>query len=260
MSCIIEADLVPVLVYHVIRVGRNPWERRYFIAPSRFENHVRALRAADYYLYSLTDFRAWATDQGELRANAVLLTFDDGYAGVSEHAYPLLRNKAIPLAAFVISSAIGATDAWMRNADPEHTAYPPVSRGQLEELARAGAGLGSHSRRHADLATLGADTLRDEVCGSHAELEGVLGQKIDCCAYPYGRLNDAVRATAAEAGYACAFSTRSGFNRTREDPLLILRIHVYGTDTAGALLRELRLGANDGARRAFARGGLAVWR
>jgi hypothetical protein len=70
----------------------------------------------------------------------------------------------------------------------------------------------------------------------------------------------------AEAGYVCAFSTRSGFSRIGDDPLLMRRIDVYGTDTPGALLRKLQFGTNDGslvstgryyAKRALGRLGLA---
>jgi len=263
---IVEANYVLVLMYHEIRVGRNPWEQRYFVAPARFSDHVRALRTAGYHLCSLTDFCVWATGRGELPANSVLLTFDDGYSGVFEHAYPILHNAGIPFAVFVVSSAIGATDAWMRSINGDHPAYPLMSRGQVAEVANAGVGIGSHSRHHADLPTLDAEALRDEVYGSRAELEDLLGQKVDSFAYPYGRLNDSVRATVGDAGYACGFSTRSGFNRPGSDPLLIRRIDVYGTDTARSLLRKMRFGTNDGslqstvryyARRALSRRKLA---
>lgn len=238
---------VPVLMYHEVRVARNSWERRYFVSPSRFSEHVHALRATGYHACSLADFRAWVTGQRRLPSKAVLLTFDDGYAGVFEHAYPLLRSEGIPFAVFVVTSALGATDAWMRGANPGRANYPLISRSQLAELANAGVGIGSHSRHHANLAMLDAKSLRDEVHGSRAELEDLLGQNVDCFAYPYGQLNDTVRATIADAGYACAFSSRSGFNRPGQDPLLIRRIDVYGTDSAGALLRKISFGTNDGS-------------
>ena len=78
---------------------------------------------------------------------------------------------------------------------------------------------------------------------------------------PYGRLHDTVRATSAEAGYACAFSTRSGLNRGEEDPLRICRVDVNVTDAAGALRRKMRLMTDNGsllsAGRCYARRVLA---
>lgn len=40
---------------------------------------------------------------------SALVTFDDGYAGVYHHAWPLLRRKGIPAAAFVVTDMIGRT-------------------------------------------------------------------------------------------------------------------------------------------------------
>jgi peptidoglycan/xylan/chitin deacetylase (PgdA/CDA1 family) len=149
----------------------------------------------------------------------------------------------------------------MKDERPHH-ARPLISRTDLMELCRAGVGLGSHSRRHPDLVTLDEASLREELHGSRAELEDMLGQKVDCFAYPYGHVNESIRRCVAEAGYTCAFSTRSGFSRADDDHLLVRRIDVYGTDTPGSLLRKVRFGTNDGslitagryyARRAAAR-------
>jgi peptidoglycan/xylan/chitin deacetylase (PgdA/CDA1 family) len=241
---------VLVLMYHEVRRVPKSEERPYIISPASFTAHIRALRAAGYLPCSLGDFSAWATGRGKLSSNAVLLTFDDGYRGVFEHAYPLLHSEALPFAVFIVSSALGATDSWLRDIQRKHPGYPLMSGAHLIELARAGVGIGSHSRTHANLAMLDSETLREEVYGSRAELEDLLGQRIDCFAYPYGRLNDRVRDTVSEAGYACAFSTRSGSNHPGSDPLLVRRIDVYGTDTANALLRKLRFRTNDGSMRA----------
>lgn len=236
-----------VLMYHDVRICRNLWEQRYCVTPSRFQSHLQALRDAGYRPCSLSDFSAWIAGRGKLQPDSILITFDDGYAGVYEHAYPLLQERSIPFAVFVVTSAVGEHDSWMRESNPDGASYPLLSRPQLQEFTRAGVGVGSHSRRHLDLASLADAALRDEVYGSRAELEDMLGQKVDGFAYPFGRLNDAVRTCVAEAGYACAFSTRSGFNRPGDDPLLVRRIDVYGTDTVSTLLRKLRFGTNDGS-------------
>lgn len=234
-------------MYHQVSVPERGPEQRYFVAPTRFKEHLRAMLSAGYRPCSLAAFLAWSTNEASLPANSLLLTFDDGYRGVYEHAYPLLAAEAVPFAVFVVTSAVGLTDNWLRGTNSAATKHRLMSRAELTELARAGIGIGSHSRHHADLQRLDADDLEEEIAGSRAELEDMLGQKVNSFAYPYGRLNDAVRASVVKAGYACAFSTRSGFNQPGEDPFTVRRIDVYGTDSASALLRKLRFGTNDGS-------------
>jgi hypothetical protein len=60
-------------------------------------------------------------------------------------------------------------------------------------------------------------------------------------------MSDAVIEAVASAGYRAAFSMRSGFNRREMEPWDIRRLDVFGTDTAGGLLRKVRLGTNDGS-------------
>jgi hypothetical protein len=83
--------------------------------------------------------------------------------------------------------------------------------------------------------------------GSRADLESLLGREVNAFAYPYGKWSDVVRSAVAGAGYCCAFSTRSGFSHLGDDPMLVRRIDVEGTDTARSLLRKVRFGTNDGS-------------
>ena len=238
---------VPVLMYHQVELGGALTNPPYVIALERFTQHMRALRGAGYRFCSLPDFRAWLDEDSPLPANAVLLTFDDGYAGVFRHAFPLLAREAIPFAVFVVTSAVGGDDRWLAPTGPESRHYAVMARSDLVQLARAGVAIGSHSRRHPDLCMLRPEELHDEIRGSRGELEDMLGLEVSSFAYPYGRLNDSVRDRVAEAGYACAFTTRCGFNSRTQDRLRIRRIDVYGTDTPKMLLRKVRYGTNDGS-------------
>jgi peptidoglycan/xylan/chitin deacetylase (PgdA/CDA1 family) len=234
-------------MYHQVEISgasRNP---PYVIAPDRFRQHIRALRGAGYKLCPLTDFCAWLNHRADLPGNAALLTFDDGYAGVFQHAFPFLAAEAIPFAVFVVSSEVGSEDRWLGWKRSESGRYPLMARRDLAQLARAGVGIGSHSRHHPDLCVLKPQELDDEISGSRRELEDMLGLEINCFAYPYGRLNDSIRGRVADAGYTCAFTTQCGFNSRAQDPLTIRRIDVYGTDTPRMLLRKIRYGTNDGS-------------
>ncbi len=55
----------------------------------------------------------------------------------------------------------------------------------------------------------------------------------------------AVRELVAGAGYRAACSTRSGFNRAGEDPFLLRRIDVFGTDQLWQFRQKLNFGTNE---------------
>jgi peptidoglycan/xylan/chitin deacetylase (PgdA/CDA1 family) len=86
-----------VLAYHDIRdVGR-------------FAIHLDHLRRAASPVTVAEVVRA-AEGRGGLPRRAVLVTFDDGHRDVLEVAMPMLRERGIPAAAFVVAGLIG-TDA-----------------------------------------------------------------------------------------------------------------------------------------------------
>ena len=245
------AQRIPALMYHRVGEAHNAWEARYCIPPHRFAAHMRALGDAGMQAVHLEDFIAWLEGQRNLPRGAFLITFDDGFLGVLEHAAPVLERLGWPATMFLVSQLIGKTDEWCRN-DPRNTTgatYPLMNQAQLQELRGAGFTLQSHTRSHPDLTTLSDESLAEELAQSRQELQQLLDQPIDYLAYPYGRHDERVMEAARQAGYHAAFSTRSGFNRRDVNPFQIRRIDVYGTDTPAMLLRKVRLGCNDGSLR-----------
>ena len=87
----------------------------------------------------------------------------------------------------------------------------------------------------------------EELVGARRDLENLLGRPVPYLAYPYGRYDENVVDVVKACGYTAAFSVQPGFNRRDVDPYRIRRLDVYGTDTAGALMRKISLGSNDGS-------------
>jgi peptidoglycan/xylan/chitin deacetylase (PgdA/CDA1 family) len=86
-----------ILAYHDIRDA------------DRFALHLDHLRIAASPVTLAEVVRA-VEGQGGLPRRAVLVTFDDGHRDVLEVAMPMLRERGIPAAAYVVASLIG-TDA-----------------------------------------------------------------------------------------------------------------------------------------------------
>ena len=62
-----------------------------------------------YRFISLDELGARLEGGEPFEKPAVAITFDDGYAGVYHHAFPLLRRKGIPAGLFVVTDLIGTT-------------------------------------------------------------------------------------------------------------------------------------------------------
>ncbi len=242
-----SAERVPVLMYHLISAIPARDEDRYCVAAARFEQHMEALHRAGYSACSMEAFQAWLGGTRALPVRTFLLTFDDGFLGVYEHAFPVLQARRWPFTVFLVSQLIGEADDWRLRDRRTTRAQRLLGMEQIREMQRAGVHFGSHSRSHADLPRLGAAALRDELAGSRAELEDALGCEVRELAYPYGRSDDHVITAARAAGYVTAFTTEPGFNRPAQDSHRVRRLDVYGADTAGMLLRKVELGSNEGS-------------
>ena len=68
---------------------------------------------------------------------ALLLTFDDGYAGLAQHAYPVLAEVGFTATTFLVTDYVGRTNTW----DARYTALIPNAqnaelKARLERLDR----------------------------------------------------------------------------------------------------------------------------
>ncbi len=96
-------DLLRVLTYH--RVGEAAQDPTLYsglvsATPAVFEGQMRYL-AAQYTVLSLPEVLECRRSGRELPPGAVLITFDDGYADMAEHAWPILRRRGLPAVLFV---------------------------------------------------------------------------------------------------------------------------------------------------------------
>lgn len=145
-----------------------------------------------------------AAVQGTPLRRSVVLTFDDGCRCFRDHALPELQARGMTATLFVVSRELGGTNRW-DHAAGERTEELLVS-GDLRRLATAGIEIGSHGRHHRDLTACTEEELRDELQGSRADLEAMLDVPVRTFCYPYGHVDDRVRAAARAAGYLAAVS------------------------------------------------------
>lgn len=242
-----QAVRVPVLMYHRVGEARNDWEARYAISADNFAAHMHALARKGYKAVGVDPFVDWLEGGPALPAGAMLVTFDDGFRSVCEHAQPVLESLGWPFTVFLVSDLIGNQDVWTRTSNPSGQIYPLLDEAEIADMQKRGISFHSHTRSHPSLPKLDDGELADQLIGSRRALSKLLDHDVPYIAYPFGHLDERVEAATRTAGYRAAFSTQPGFNRRDVNRFRIRRIDVFGTDTPMMLLRKIKLGCNDGS-------------
>lgn len=193
-----------LLYHHIAPSGHLPRDAeraqaegwRFTHSPAAFEWQLRELARRGHRFLSLPDLLTELGQPGGERPNSVAVTFDDGWIDNFEFALPILKNLGVSATFFV-------TTAHLRLPRPDGSR---MAAGQLRDLAAQGFTVGSHTRNHPDLTSLSVAQAREELAGSKADLEQVLGAPIDLLAYPGGGFNARVVELARETGYRAACS------------------------------------------------------
>ena len=101
-----RSGVLAVLTYHrVDEPGRTPHLYPGLISatPEEFEEQMRFL-ARNHRLLSLSELLAVRRGEAPPPPRSVMVTFDDAYRDVAEHAWPIMRGHGIPLTLFVPSA------------------------------------------------------------------------------------------------------------------------------------------------------------
>jgi peptidoglycan/xylan/chitin deacetylase (PgdA/CDA1 family) len=250
-----------ILCYHAVEPG---WSSPLAVDPAAFEAHCAWL-ARHRTVVPLDEAVTRLDSAGRLPSGVAALTFDDGFAGLLEHALPVLSRYGLPATVFLVAqtlTAAGQRVDWV-DTPPSH-ALETLTLEQVQAMQAAGVTFASHSWSHTDLTRLGfRDCVRD-LRDSRELLESLLGHPVRHLAYPRGRHNATVRAAAREAGYTHAFALPEGPEQV--DAYAVPRVGIYHGNGLGRLRMKaarpyLRLRTGHGYRLARrARHGLRTLR
>jgi peptidoglycan/xylan/chitin deacetylase (PgdA/CDA1 family) len=143
-------------------------------------------------------------------ANAVALTFDDGFVNFGDVAAPLLAEHGLPSTLFVVADAVGKTNRWPGGSDRGVPELPLLNWDSLGRLEGQGVDIGAHTRTHANLARVPSGQLRDEIIGCDERIHAEIGQTPSVFAYPYGGVTDAaVGIVASRYTWGCTTDMRT---------------------------------------------------
>ena len=211
-----------ILTYHRIGPPRQGEFEKLTVPAPRFVRQVRLLRRLGCGFCGPDIVPAFVAGKTAPPRRPVILTFDDGFAELYDHVFPVLAERGIP--AVVYATSDRETAEWV---DWEGRAAPPLlARSQLNEMAASGVTIGSHSRTHRRLTKCSPAELRDEVEGSKKSLEDALGREVRHFCYPFGAYNETVVEAVRSAGYVTACTTKKGAAEVGADALRLPRLTV----------------------------------
>ena len=216
---------VPILMYHVVAVA--PPDAPYpnlFVSPERFRKQVSYLARHGYRGVTLDEVWAHWRHCEPLPRKPVVVSFDDGFGSWRRVAFPVLERRG-----------------WLgtMNLALSHLNGIDVRRRWVRKLIRAGWELDSHTLTHADLTTLGSDSLRNEVAGSRRRLQRIFHVPVHFFCYPSGRYNERVIAAVKAAGYLGATTTIEGL-ATPDGRYTLRRVRVNGDDSPAEVYEHVR--------------------
>jgi peptidoglycan/xylan/chitin deacetylase (PgdA/CDA1 family) len=238
----------PVLCYH--RVG-GPLELGVTrVGRSTFARHMKALARAGWRTLTLNEFASNVQRGVVASPNTLLLSFDDGYASLAEHVYPVLADMGFTATTFLITDYVGRLNTW----DVRYT-WDRLAHLDWDTIGRwqeRGFDFASHSATHARLTWVSDVEAAAELERSRQTLRHRLGpQATRAVAYPFGARDERIERLARAAGYELGF----GGVQSNGSPLALARLPVYVWDvgsipvglqggTSGAMGRFVAHAAN----------------
>ncbi|MFL5300377.1 MAG: poly-beta-1,6-N-acetyl-D-glucosamine N-deacetylase PgaB, partial [Anaeromyxobacteraceae bacterium] len=238
-----------VLSYHEVADADEARVKRYSVTPTEFVRQMDWLRNHGYRFVSVDDVLASRGGKRALPQKAVLVTFDDGYQSVHDHAWPILK-------AFQIPAVVNVVGAWLEEkakVDLDGGELPRsalMSWKALREMSESGlVEIGSHSfdlhrgiqgnpqgnmepasttrrydpatRRYEDEAAYRA-RVRADLERNSALIRRHIGKSPRVIAWPYGRYNETTRGISERLGMSIGLTLDDGANG-RDTPLWGLR-------------------------------------
>jgi peptidoglycan/xylan/chitin deacetylase (PgdA/CDA1 family) len=219
----------PVLCYHriggplelgVTRVGRSVFARQ-----------MTALARAGWRTLTLSQYAQRVMVGAQHAAplpqadHDVVLSFDDGYATLAEHAYPILADLGFTATTFLITDYVGKTNTWDARYTwnrLRHLGWP-----QIEQWRARGFDFASHGATHRRLTWLDDATIESELRRSRETLTARLGADAgQAIAYPFGAVDARVVRHTRSAGFDLGFAGVKGSG----DALQLSRVPVYFWD------------------------------
>jgi len=223
---------VPILMYHVIAAppAGAPFPGLY-VEPAEFAEQMQALASAGWHAVTLDQVEEyWRRGVPLGTRKPIVISFDNGYNSQYTQALPVLHRLG-----------------WVGDENIQLTGLPPsqggLGAGQIRGLLAAGWELDTQGISHADLITLDAEQLHQQVAVARQTLQRRYHVPVNWFCYPSGHYDTTVVAAVKVAGFTGSTTVVPGWAHPRDDAYRLHRLRVLGGTTGRGLLDLV-----DGAR------------
>jgi len=209
-----------VLCYHKVERRQELGVTR--ISPRRFAKQIERLARAGWKTLGLSEVIACAIGQRIAAPNELAITFDDGYRGLREHAFPVLEGHAFRATCFVVTDFAGKLNRW----DVAYGGRRFAHLAWRDMVAWQGRGMefASHTATHRRLTRVSDLEVFVELDRSRRSIASALDVESRAVSYPFGAAGPREERLAREAGYAAGFGIARGWSRS---VMSIARTPVY---------------------------------
>ncbi len=215
-------------MYHVINPppAGAPFPGLY-VSANEFSAQMQALAHAGYHAVTMDQMLAsWRHGTPLPSDKPVVVSFDNGYQSQYVNALPVLRSLG-----------------WVGVENLQLSGLPPsqggLSQSQVRGLVSAGWELDTQGISHADLITLNATQLHEQVAVARTVIQHRYGVPVDWFCYPSGHYNATVVAAVKNAGYVGSTTVIPGWAGPTSDTYRLPRLRVLSGTGPQALLDQI---------------------
>lgn len=221
-----DGSRVSVLGYHDFTTGTKLTSM--LTTKVKFRSQMETLKKTGVPFITLEQFLKWRRGEGQIPAQAYLITIDDGWKSVYTTAYPILKEMEIPFTIYLYKNYVGS-----------HCGGKAMSYDMINEMLESGyCTIGSHSVSHPypskvkkhkkNGAELFNKFIKFEFGDSKSFLEERFGRPVTTYAYPGGFYEPEMYPIAEQLGYDHLFTCKPGKINLTTDKFQLPRYIVHG--------------------------------
>lgn len=160
--------------------------------PVQFKAQMLALKHLGFSFTRIKDFNP--------AENQIMISFDDGYSCVKDHAVPVLEAVGGVATVFAITNYVGKKNSWDYFPDSKQVEH--MNWSDLQALHTLGWEIGSHGCSHRRMINMSIKNIKRELVSSKKKIEDKIGAEVTTFCPPYNAWNSDLLAQIEQAGYS----------------------------------------------------------